>query len=242
MSSKLILCANHLGNPKDIPNRTIEALKECDIVFCEDTRSCARLLSSLEIGKPLKSYFNYNEQKRVDELRIQLKKESVTIALISEAGMPLIADPGYRIVNLFHELGLPIQAIPGPSAFLAVLIMSGFPLQSFSFVGFWPDKKRKQTSIFRELQELERPIAFYESPMRILKTLKAISLIIPRCQVFVAKELTKPYETYWRGNIVEVTAQIENSTLKGEFCVVLYYGERGEEEDSPQVLSPKASK
>jgi len=222
LSSKLILCANHIGNLEDLPKRTIEALRSADMVLCEDTRSCARLLSQLGIGKPLKSYFNYNEQKRVDELRPLLLKNYINIVLISEAGMPLISDPGYRIVNLFHELKLPIQVIPGPSAFLTALIMSGLPVSSFTFVGFWPDKKKKQKQIFSDLTSTERSVAFYESPMRIIKTLKTISEALPECQVFVVKEITKQYETYWKGAVLEVIKNMEEATMKGEFTVILY--------------------
>ncbi len=220
--SSLILCGISIGNPLDIPARTIEALKSCDFVLCEDTRTAGRLLSSLSIGKPLRSYFNYNEQKRVDELRKELQTKDLRIALISEAGMPLIADPGYRVVNLFHELGLKVEAIPGPTAFVMALVMSGFPLNQFSFLGFWPTKTKDRKQALALLDSGQHPIAFYESPMRIVKTLRWLATSNPELLVFVVKELTKNYETSWRGIASEVADQIEASTLKGEFTVVAY--------------------
>ncbi|MDD5456989.1 MAG: 16S rRNA (cytidine(1402)-2'-O)-methyltransferase [Candidatus Margulisbacteria bacterium] len=222
-SSVLYICANHIGNIKDLPLRTIEILKNCDLVLCEDTRTAGRLLAELKIKKPILSYFNYNEQKRAEEFRERLKKESLHIALLSESGMPLISDPGYRIVNLFHELELPIQVIPGPSAFVAALVMSGFPLQKFQFVGFWPQQKSHQQSLLQNIKDDNFPYVFYESPKRIIKTLKTILTFSDEFDVFVVKELTKLYENYWRGKAGIIYEQLESSTLKGEFTVVLFH-------------------
>ena len=222
MTSSLVLCGISIGNPLDIPVRTIDALKSCDFILCEDTRTAGRLLSSLSIGKPLRSYFNYNEQKRVDELRKELQTKTLRIALISETGMPLIADPGYRVVNLFHELGLKVEAIGGPTAFVMALVMSGFPLNQFSFLGFWPTKTKDRKQAISLAESGQHPVSFYESPMRIVKTLRWLAAASPDLQVFVVKELTKTYETSWRGQAEDVATQIENSTVKGEFTVVAY--------------------
>ena len=223
MTSTLYLCANHIGQLKDLPPRTIEILQLADVVLCEDTRSAGRLMSALGLRKTLTSYFNFNEEKRTEELRTRLANEELQIALISESGMPLISDPGYRIVGLFHELGLPIETIPGPSAFVTALIMSGFPLQRFQYVGFWPIKKGQQTKLLNEVALAGYPFVFYESPHRILKSVTEIAAQKPELQVFVVKELTKPYETYWRGTAVDVANQLKDATLKGEFTVVLYH-------------------
>lgn len=222
MTSTLTLCGISIGNPLDIPARTLEVLKSCDFILCEDTRTAGRLLSSFSIGKPLRSYFNYNEQKRVDELRKELQTKELRIALISEAGMPLIADPGYRVVNLFHELGLKVEAIPGPTAFVMALVMSGFPLNQFTFLGFWPTKTKDKKQAVTLVESGQHPIVFYESPMRILKTVRWLADTKAELSVFVVKELTKTYETSWRGTALEVADQLEKATLKGEFTVVAY--------------------
>ena len=222
MTSKLILCANHLGNPLDLPFRTAEALRQADLVLCEDTRSAGRLLASLGIKATLLSYFNYNEQKRSDDLKEKLSHAEMQVVLISESGLPLISDPGYRIVKLFHELGLPVEAVPGPSAFVTALSMSGFPLQRFQYVGFWPLKKGQQTKLLNEISAANYPFAFYESPKRILKSLLFIAQVLPDCQLFVVKELTKPYETKWRGLATDVAESMKTATFKGEFTVVVH--------------------
>ncbi|MEK6558238.1 MAG: 16S rRNA (cytidine(1402)-2'-O)-methyltransferase [Candidatus Margulisiibacteriota bacterium] len=224
MTSTLYLCANHIGCIKDLPLRTLETLKIADIILCEDTRSIGRLLASLGIHKPLTSYFDFNEEKRTREIRERLTKETLSIALISEAGMPLISDPGYRIVNLFHELGLPIIGIPGPSAFALALVMSGFALQRFTFIGFWPLKKGQKLRICKEIADGKYPFVFYESPKRILKTIEQLKEFLPGCHLFVTKELTKPYETSWRGSVETICLQLQSATLKGEFTVVVLSG------------------
>lgn len=222
MSSKLFVCGNHLGNIEDIPSRTIKALINSDLVFCEDTRTIGRMLSELNIkDKVLVSYYDHNERSRVESLKKRLEHEELTIALISEAGMPMISDPGYHIVNLFHELSLDIEVIPGPTACVSALVLSGFSLEEFSFVGFWPRKKGQQSKIIEEVLERKTLLVFYESPKRITKTLENILVLSENIEVFVVKELTKKYEQYWRGSIQEIVTELSKKEQKGEFTVVL---------------------
>jgi len=208
-----------------LPTRTISILKTADKVYCEDTRTIGRMLAGLDIKRPLVSYYDHNEQRRVDDLRLDLEQGDLTVAVISEAGMPLISDPGYRIVGLFHELDLPIEVIPGPTAFTSALVMSGFPLQQFQYIGFWPRKQGKQKEMAANIKNNPFPFVFYESPKRMLKTFKRIAEIIPDLQLFVIKEITKKFEKYWKGNILDVIEQLETASQKGEFTVVVYNGE-----------------
>jgi len=224
LQSTLYLCSNHLGNIDDLPKRTLAVLETADKILCEDTRTIGRMLASLGIKRPLMSYHDHNEERRVAELRAELSGQVLKVAIISEAGMPLISDPGYRIVCLFHELNLPIEVIPGPAAFSSALIMSGFPLQQFMYIGFWPRKQGKQKEMINSIKESEFPFVFYESPKRLLKTFKLMQEIIPELKVFVVKELTKKFEKYWKGSIHDVSVQLENASQKGEFTIVVYNG------------------
>ncbi len=222
MNSKLYVCGNHLGNIEDIPSRTVKALKSADLIFCEDTRTIGILLAALAIkDKKLVSYFDHNERSRTDALKQRLENEELVIALISEAGMPMIADPGYHIINLFHELNLSIEVIPGPTACISALVLSGFSLDGFRFVGFWPRKKGQQGKLVAELLEEKMPLVFYESPKRITKTLETIMSFSADVDVFVVKELTKRYEQYWKGSVSDVFREVSKKEQKGEFTVVL---------------------
>ncbi len=222
MSSKLYICGNHLGNIVDIPQRTVNALNGSDVVFCEDTRTIGILLSRLEIkGKTLVSYYDHNERSRTEALKKRLEHEEIVVALISEAGMPMVSDPGYHVINLFHELDLPIEVIPGPTACISALALSGFSLDGFRFVGFWPRKKGQQSNLISQLISEKIPYAFYESPKRIVKTIETIATISEEVEVFVVKELTKKYEHYWKGSASDVFAQLSKKEQKGEFTVVL---------------------
>lgn len=222
MSSKLIICSNHLGNIDDLPRRTVKALHDADLVLCEDTRTCARLFSSLGIKKPLKSCYSHNEQKRIEELKKIIKNKDITVALISEAGMPLISDPGSRLVQFFHDQSLSVQVIPGPSAFLSAVVMSGLSCDHLRFVGFWPRKKGKQQLLIDFIKDnLGETTVFYESPYRVIKTLEFIAKGYPEANIFVLREYTKKYEEYWKGNILDVIYKMKIATIKGELTVVL---------------------
>ncbi len=222
MNSKLYVCGNHIGNIEDIPSRTVKALQSADLIFCEDTRTIGILLSLLKIkDKKLVSYFDHNERSRTEALKQRLESEELEIALISEAGMPMISDPGYHIINLFHELKLSIEVIPGPTACISALVLSGFSLDGFRFVGFWPRKKGQQGKLVTELAQEKIPFVFYESPKRIIKTLETILSFSKDIDVFVVKELTKKYEQYWKGSVGDVFSEISKKEQKGEFTVVL---------------------
>ena len=226
MTSTLIICGNHLGNIQDLPPRTVESLQRADIVYAEDTRTARRLLKQLGLKATLLSYYDGNEKKRVEELRSRLNNTKQTIVLLSESGMPLISDPGYRIVNLFHEYELNIEIVPGPTAFVSALVMSGFPLQQFKFIGFWPRKKGQQEQMIEDIKQQRIPFVYYESPKRIIKNLETLAHKLPSVAVFIIKEISKPYETYWRGGIFDVLDKMSQATIKGEFVVVVHSEKR----------------
>jgi len=221
LASKLYICGNHLGSIEDIPQRTISIIKLADLVLCEDTRTIGRMFAELGMrDKHLISYYDHNERSRSESLKDRLINEDLQIALISEAGMPMVSDPGFHIINLFHELGLEVDAIPGPTACITALAMSGFSLESgFQFVGFWPRKNGKKQKVIESVVETKIPFVFYESPKRIVKTL--LGLVDSELDVFVVKELTKKHQTYWRGSSNEVYQQLSQREHKGEFTVVI---------------------
>lgn len=223
MGSKLYICANHIGNIEDLPSRTIQLLKEADLILCEDTRTLGLMMSQLKIQNKLISYYDHNEKERAKYLRQRLQEEEIKVVLISEAGMPLISDPGYHVVNLFHELELEIEVIPGPSAVLSALALSGFSANKFTFIGFWPKKFKEQKEALL-LADQAMPIVFFESPFRVLKTIECLKKNASDLSVFVVKELTKRYQRYWRGSPEEVLSKMQGVSLKGEFTLVIFKG------------------
>jgi 16S rRNA (cytidine1402-2'-O)-methyltransferase len=223
LTSKLFICGNHLGNIKDLPPRTKEVLEFSDLILCEDTRSLSMLLSSLGIkNKKLLSYYDYNERTRTEHIKQRVQNEDLNIALISESGMPMVSDPGYHIINVFHELKCDMQVIPGPTACISALALSGFSLaEGFQFIGFWPKKKSKQTNLLTNLINNSLPIVFYESPKRILKTLEIILNFDNTIEIFIIKEISKRYERFWKGNIKDIHSKLCTESLKGEFSIVI---------------------
>jgi 16S rRNA (cytidine1402-2'-O)-methyltransferase len=219
---KLILCANHIGNIHDLPIRTKHALDSVEIVLAEDTRTIGRLCKEIGVSASLMSYYDQNEIKRVTEIDTLINDRKATqFALISESGMPCVSDPGYRIVKYFQDKGYQVTAIPGPSACITALALSGFPCDQFSFVGFWPRKKGKQAQMVERVVNNGETLIFYESPKRILKTIETLSLATEEISLFLAKELTKPFERFWRGSPSEVLKQLKSASQKGEFVGVL---------------------
>lgn len=217
---KLTLVPTPVGNLKDITLRALEVLKASDLILAEDTRTSSVLLQHYQISTPLKSYHQHNEHKITEGLveQIQLGKN---IALITDAGTPAISDPGFLIVRACVQAGVEVDCLPGATAFVPALVVSGFPINRFIFEGFLPLKKGRHT-LFTSWKEEERAIVFYESPHRLIKTLKElVPYFSENKMVCVCREISKKFEEHKRGTLIEVSSYYEQHPPKGEIVVVL---------------------
>jgi 16S rRNA (cytidine1402-2'-O)-methyltransferase len=215
----LYLVATPIGNLEDITYRAVKVLSSVDLIAAEDTRKTKILLDHYNINKPMMSYYSYNEKVRAPQL-IEKLLAGQSIALVSDAGTPGISDPAYHIVQQALENGISIIPIPGPTAFISALIVSGLPTDRFVFEGFLPLKKGRKTKF--ELLKLEsRTIILYESPHRIRKTLIDIQNYFGNRNVVVARELTKKFEEIVRGPIQFVLSELEKKEPRGEYVVIM---------------------
>jgi 16S rRNA (cytidine1402-2'-O)-methyltransferase len=216
---KLYIVSTPIGNLKDITLRAIETLKEVDFILCEDTRTSGNLLNHLEIKKELISLNAFNEKNKIEFIVSRILSNQ-TAALISDAGTPLISDPGVRLVSACIENKIEIIPIPGVSALIAGLSMSGLPTNAFVFEGFLPQKKGRQTKL-KELALEPRTIVLYESMYRIEKLLNELSEFLPDRFVVVCREITKKFEETWRGFPKDILKTLDSKIIKGEFVVVI---------------------
>ena len=218
MSGKLYLVPTPIGNLEDMSFRAIRILKEVDLILAEDTRTSAPLLKHFGIDKKMFSHHQHNEHKSVSEI-IRFLKEGQQIALISDAGTPAISDPGFLLVRETIKNGLAVECLPGATAFVPALVNSGLAADRFTFEGFIPVKKGRQTRL-KELANEERTMIFYESPHRLLKTLEEFSQHFgAERQASVSRELTKLFEETVRGTLFDIKIHFETHTLKGEFVI-----------------------
>lgn len=215
----LYLVATPIGNLGDITLRALEVLKSVDLIACEDTRHSRVLLDHYGIRKPLISCFNFSEKKRAPELVARIKNGE-SIALISDAGTPGIADPGYRVIQEAIKQGFRIETLPGPSAFLAALTLSGLPTDRFLFEGFFPVKEGQKKRKLEALKNEERTVIFYESPHRILKTLKAMGDALGGAPIVVAREISKKFEEVVRGSAAKALEHFSSKKVRGEFVIL----------------------
>jgi 16S rRNA (cytidine1402-2'-O)-methyltransferase len=222
----LYLVATPIGNLGDITLRAIEALKSADLIACEDTRHSLRLLNHLGIRKPLISYHEHNEARRTEELSQRLR-EGATIALITDAGMPGISDPGRRLLRACIAGGLAYTILPGPSALLTALVGSGFPAESFHYGGFLPVKSGQRERELTAAANRAETSVFFESPHRIIRSLEALAKICPARQVCVARELTKQFEEFRIGIPADVLLHYQAHPPKGEIVLLVSAAERG---------------
>ena len=218
--SKLFLVPTPIGNLKDITLRAIDILKDSDLILAEDTRTSGKLLKHYEITTPMQAHHMHNEHKSVDGLISKLKS-GLTIALISDAGTPAISDPGFLLTRACVENDIPVECLPGATAFVPALVNSGLPNDRFIFEGFLPVKKGRQTRLL-QLADESRTMVFYESPHKLIKTLTQF------CEYFgddrrisVSRELTKLYEETVRGTTLEVLEHFKSKSPKGEFVIVV---------------------
>ena len=218
--SKLILIPTPIGNLNDITIRSIEAIKEVDLILCEDTRNSIKLLNHLKIKKKLKSYHKFNEHNTVKSI-IQNINNGMKVGLISDAGTPSISDPGYLIVNHCIHNNIDVECLPGPTALIPALVVSGLPTDRFTFEGFLPPKKVRKKRL-NELSIEKRTMIFYESPHKINKTLKDFEEYFgSERSISVTKEISKIYESTLRGNIKDINSFFSDKKLKGEFVIVV---------------------
>jgi len=223
-TGRIILVPTPIGNLADITLRAIEVLKAADRIACEDTRHSGVLLAHHGIsGKPLVSLHDHNEARRAPEL-VAAAKSGETIAIISDAGMPGISDPGYRLVQACLESGVPLEVLPGPSAVITALIGSGFPCHAFRFGGFLSVKSGKRRTELTEVLLSGETGIFFESPHRICSTLEILASIDPKAEACVARELTKKFETYHRGTAAELSEYFQKHSAKGEIVLLVHSG------------------
>ncbi len=222
--SKFYIVATPIGNMGDITLRAIETLKNVDLILCEDTRVTKKLLYKYDIKKPTMSYHAQSKLAKVDQI-FKLLEEDKDLALVSDAGTPGISDPGALLVSKIKEYlsdSVDVIPIPGAAAFITALSASGLPTHEFTFLGFLPHKKGRET-LFKEIMDAKRTMIFYESPHRILKTLESLVKFCPNKKVCVARELTKIYEEFKTGTPKEIFEYFETNKEKqrGEFVVIV---------------------
>jgi 16S rRNA (cytidine1402-2'-O)-methyltransferase len=221
----LHIVATPIGNLEDITLRALRVLKEVDLILCEDTRVTKKLLDHYEIKTPTLSYHQHSKLQKINYI-LELLKEGKNLALVSDAGTPGISDPGNKLISeIIGKVEMvEIVPIPGASAVTAAASISGFPMDKFLFFGF-PPTKRKRKKFFAEVINSKYPVIFYESPYRIIKTLNELKLATRDLQqetrIVVCRELTKKFETIYRGKIDEVIEKIEKDKIKGEFVVMV---------------------
>ena len=233
MAGLLYLVATPIGNLEDITYRAVRVLKEADLIACEDTRQTRKLLDHFGIRTPTISYHEHNEVERAGELAARLCAGAV-IALVSDAGMPLVSDPGYRLVRAAIENGIPVQPVPGASAAVAALAASGLPAETFRFCGFLPSKPGQRAKALEALAKEHATLIFCEAPHRILEALETIEKALGPRPVVVARELTKIHEEFLRGTAAQIRAQLaERDAVKGEMTVLVGRGAGPAPDDTP---------
>jgi len=217
----LYVVATPLGNLEDITLRAIKTLNQSGTIACEDTRRASILLKHLDIsGKKLISYHNYNEAKAIGQI-IALLEKGIDVSFITDAGTPVISDPGYALLYAVHEKHLQVIPIPGPSALTTALSVCPLPVNNFFFAGFLPHKKGRKSRI-EYLIALQTSFVLYESPYRIIKLLDELRNLLPDAQIFIGREMTKIFEEYLTGTIEEIRQRITDDTARGEFVVIVH--------------------
>lgn len=217
---KLYLVPTPIGNLEDITMRALRVLREVDVILAEDTRTSGNLLKHFDISKPMVA-FHLNNEHQVVERIAQRIQSGETMALVTDAGTPAISDPGFMLVRECVRLGVDVECLPGPTAFVPALVNSGLSADHFVFEGFLPHKKGRQTKI-KQIAESEYTTILYESPFRLVKTLEAFAEVMePERQISVSRELTKIHEETVRGTLAEVTTHFSQGEVKGEIVIVI---------------------
>lgn len=220
MSGLLYIVSTPIGNLEDITFRAVRILKEVSVIAAEDTRHTQKLLSHLDIHTPLTSYHDFNKEEKTPVLIARIK-EGAAIALVADAGTPVISDPGYYLITAAISAGFTVTPVPGPSAAVAALSVSGLPTDRFAFEGFLPRKPGVRAKRLEALQSDARTLIFFESPHRVVRLLEEIHAIFGTRRVVMAREMTKVYEEILRGDCAEVIQKIQERNLKGEITLVV---------------------
>jgi 16S rRNA (cytidine1402-2'-O)-methyltransferase len=219
--STLFVVATPIGNLEDMTYRAVRILREVDWIACEDTRESRKLLDHFDIKTPLVSYHDFNELERAKELADRLKTGE-SGALVSDAGMPLVSDPGYRLVRAAIEAGIDVRPVPGASATVTALAASGLPTDSFHFLGFLPAKSGQRANLLESLKSEKATLIFYEAPHRILEALADIERVMGPRPVVVAREMTKIHEEFLRGTAGQILDQMRNrDSVRGEITLLI---------------------
>jgi 16S rRNA (cytidine1402-2'-O)-methyltransferase len=237
----LYLVATPIGNLEDITLRALRILKEVDQIACEDTRHTLKLLNHFDIHKPLVSYHEHNELTRAPELVLAMEEGS-SIALVSDAGMPLVSDPGHRLVTLAIRHHIPVVPIPGPAALLAALSASGLPNEEFLFLGFLPARSGERQRALERLRIEDRTLIFYEAPHRVADTVADAVAILGDRPACLAREVTKLHEEFRRGKLTEIFQSLDEHPAKGEITLVIGPAEKsvpGSYLDTAQSLADR---
>jgi 16S rRNA (cytidine1402-2'-O)-methyltransferase len=233
MPGKLLIVGTPIGNLSDMTPRAIEALKSADVILCEDTRHTRNLLVHFGIETPAESYHEHNEDEKAPRL-IQKIENGATYALVSDAGMPVVSDPGYRIVRLAREHGIQVEPIPGPFAGILALVASGIPPLPFTFLGFTPHGEGQRRDFYRDAAALGHTVIVYESPQRLITSLEDAQESFGSAEVTVARELTKLHEEIINGTIDSVLETLRaRDSIKGEITIVI---------GAPVVAAPQTSR
>lgn len=231
----LYLVATPIGNLEDITVRALRVLGEADLIACEDTRRTAKLLHHYSLKKETISYHEHNEMTRAAELVIRME-QGARVALVSDAGTPVISDPGHHLVSLCLGHRIPIIPIPGPSALVAALAVSGLPTEEFLFVGFLPSRAGERKKALARLAAETRTLVFYESPHRVAEMLAAALERFGRRPTVIAREVTKIHEEFLRGDLAEIVVRVRRTPLRGEITVLI----GGAQPDAQPVQLPTA--
>jgi 16S rRNA (cytidine1402-2'-O)-methyltransferase len=221
---KLYVVATPIGNLEDITYRAVNVLKEVTFILAEDTRESKKLLNRYEIDTQLISYRDQNHDRMIDKI-IEKLDFGLSLALVSDCGTPLISDPGYRLIKDLRDRGYIVESIPGPSAIISALSISGLPTDKFTFLGFLPKSDGKRNSLLKEYDNLDTTLVIYESPHRLVKLLENVLETLGDATVGIAKDLTKMREDFWYGNVSEVLEMLKEKDFEnnphGEFVVMV---------------------
>ncbi len=217
---KLYVVGTPIGNLEDITLRAIRILKAVNLIACEDTRRTQKLLNAYKIQTPTISYHEHNEMTRAPELIIQIEEGS-SIALVTDAGMPVVSDPGFRLVHLAVRHSIPVIPVPGASAFVAALAASGLPVDKFRFLGFLPSRKGHRRKALEEIKDATKTLVFYEAPHRLQEMLKDARDILGDREIVIAREVTKVHEEFVRGSIGTSIEYFKRRPAKGEITVLI---------------------
>lgn len=219
-AGKLYVVGTPIGNLEDITLRALNTLKTSDLIACEDTRRTQKLLNHYEIRTPTISYHEHNEMTRAPELVLEMEQGSV-ISLVSDAGTPVLSDPGFRLVHLAIRHRITVIPVPGPSALVAALTAAGLPMNEFIFSGFLPPRRSARRKALSALTGFDKTIVFYEAPHRIIESLRDIRDILGEREMAIAREVTKIHEEFLRGSITQIRDLLKKEPVKGELTVIL---------------------